>query len=47
MVMTHGLRLKQTGLQLKLVAIEGLGLRTRELMAVTAGTDALQLKGCD
>ena len=41
------LDLRQTGLQLKLVANEGLGPRTRELIAVTAGTDTLRLKGYD
>ena len=44
-VATEGFETEIFGL--KPVANEGLGLRTRELMVVTAGTDVLLLKGCD
>ena len=47
MVTTHGLGLKVNRVTTETGANEGLGLRARELMAVTTGTDALPLKGCD
>ena len=41
------LGLKANRLTTEPVANGVLGPRTRELMAVTAGTEALRLKGCD
>ena len=47
MVTTYGLGRKANRVTTETSANEGLGLRARELMAVTTGTDALRLKGCD